>query len=666
MDKVWTRAVGARIEMLLRGRLNVGGIPISSESEDETHHHGNHSNHNKQHHRRRTVSKPEEEGEEDAGVAADGPLSTPPSPFLSEEIYLNCFKRAIEMALEAKEREEQEARGFLENVEGFNDPLHSEISSSEDETLSRSVTQEIRKALNYSDLHAGEDDDRMSLSSLSSGDEKIQEVLQTGPPGGLPPHSGLVGGLVPHYPLGHHPPPHLAHLYAPAPPGALYPHAAGFWSPHPQHAAFVFHTAGTGVQVPPMGLALHPGGSHMTPTLASVVIPVPHEPSHSPQVQITNTLVDRLSKELKQILKRDINKKMVESIAYSALETWWDTELKKQSSAETIDETSTGVSTVGSTSETLPLPSADNYASLGSGGFGLLGFRASLPKMPSFRMKRKAPAPLSPKSKRVRKSTEDASSSSSEEEGLIKGSDDELDTGPTPPSPTRAPPSPAQSTSSKYSSSSSSSSSSSEQSESESEDEGVESESDRVLEDSDTATVRNSKALTPVSSDDNLPISVALSKRRRQSQDSSAPARTPTGADKKKRPVLSVYTPSEDSDSDVERPSKKDSEKKESKKSSPDVVEKRTGKKSTPTTPPQRKNKFIYSSSSSEDETEETPREESVARLSPDKKQTAADMDVSVVLDKVDLKQKEPEEEGEETVKEKKKKKEEEEKKPQL
>lgn len=51
-------------------------------------------------------------------AGADGPLSVPPSPFLSEEIYLNCFKRAIEMALEAREREEREAKGFLENVEG--------------------------------------------------------------------------------------------------------------------------------------------------------------------------------------------------------------------------------------------------------------------------------------------------------------------------------------------------------------------------------------------------------------------------------------------------------------------------------------------------------------------------------------------------------------------
>lgn len=44
------------------------------------------------------------------------------------------------------------------------------------------MTQEIRKALNYSDSHGNVDDgdDKMSLSSLSSGDEKIQEVMSSG------------------------------------------------------------------------------------------------------------------------------------------------------------------------------------------------------------------------------------------------------------------------------------------------------------------------------------------------------------------------------------------------------------------------------------------------------------------------------------------------------
>ncbi|KAI5722608.1 hypothetical protein M8J76_010905 [Diaphorina citri] len=621
-----------RIEMLLRGnKINVGGIPISSEEEDEPHHH-------KHHHRERhnSASKKDRRGswnetplppgvdEEEEEETADGPLSVPPSPFLSEEIYLNCFKRAIEMALEAREREEREAKGYLEK-EGFKDDLHSEISSSEDETLSRSVTQEIRKALNYSDSHNMDDlDDKMSLASLSSGDEKIQEVLQSQVLNvGVPPQGVPLGPQL-------HLPPHLHHLYAPHPGAPLYP--GPFW-PHP---TFVFHPGAAptpvGRQVPSLAMPVHHGGPHMPPTLQSVVMPVqpqqqtPSDPSLTPQVQITNTLVDRLSTELKQILKRDINKKMVESIAFPALESWWDRELQKQTEPTDQDE-----------------QSAEQKDSFALGGFGL-GFRATMPKMPSFRMKRKAPAPgkLSPKSKRVRKSTEDASSSSSEEEGLIKGSDDELDTDTTsgpqrPSSPAQRSPSPTKSVSSKYSSSSEqSSSSSSEEEESE---------------DSDAPTVRDSKALSPIS-DEDLPISVSLSKRRRQSADSAVSGnRTP--ASRKPTSAAFVYTPSEDSDSELDLATKQ-KEKIDAKKAFDKV--KREKKPTTPL----RKGKFIYSSSSDEDEPKEKKEDEK--RPTKDVKEDSTEVcpkDVSVVLDRIDVAKEEKKEKEEEE-----KKKEEEERVP--
>lgn len=35
-------------------------------------------------------------------------------------------------------------------------------------------------------------------------------------------------------------------------------------------------------------------------------------------------VVDRITKELKQILKRDFNKKMIEGNAFQALDEWWD------------------------------------------------------------------------------------------------------------------------------------------------------------------------------------------------------------------------------------------------------------------------------------------------------------------------------------------------------
>lgn len=44
------------------------------------------------------------------------PLSRPPSPFLSKEVYLACHQRAIELAAKAKEEEKLQTTKFLEKV----------------------------------------------------------------------------------------------------------------------------------------------------------------------------------------------------------------------------------------------------------------------------------------------------------------------------------------------------------------------------------------------------------------------------------------------------------------------------------------------------------------------------------------------------------------------
>ncbi len=46
----------------------------------------------------------------------DKPLSRPPSPFLSKEVYLSCHQRALELALKAKEEEKMQTTKFLEKV----------------------------------------------------------------------------------------------------------------------------------------------------------------------------------------------------------------------------------------------------------------------------------------------------------------------------------------------------------------------------------------------------------------------------------------------------------------------------------------------------------------------------------------------------------------------
>lgn len=44
------------------------------------------------------------------------PLSRPPSPFLSREVYLTCHQRALELAKKAKEEEKLQTTKFLEKV----------------------------------------------------------------------------------------------------------------------------------------------------------------------------------------------------------------------------------------------------------------------------------------------------------------------------------------------------------------------------------------------------------------------------------------------------------------------------------------------------------------------------------------------------------------------
>jgi len=216
------------------------------------------------------------------GGDQDEPLSTPPSPFLSAEIYLKWHEIGIEQARKAREKEQEETTGLLESVNLNkpvidNDDLGSIISSSEDETLTAThidksgVTQSeyfspqhqqrqlessdedsdeaahppasldlppgvdpeagsSRKSTPLQDEHR--DDDRMSLSSLSSGDEKIEVAAQ--PPVTMypapPPYTAYPPHPYPPPPYYHPPPapmyPGASEMYAwtRPPPGSNYPY----------------------------------------------------------------------------------------------------------------------------------------------------------------------------------------------------------------------------------------------------------------------------------------------------------------------------------------------------------------------------------------------------------------------------------------------------------
>ncbi|XP_072311546.1 histone-lysine N-methyltransferase SETD1B-A isoform X2 [Eucyclogobius newberryi] len=117
-------------------------------------------------------------------------------------------------------------------------------------------------------------------------------------------------------------------------------------------------------------------------------------------------------KELKAIMKRDLNRKMVEVVAFRAFDEWWD---KKERSAKTSLTPVKGAEN--KEEETKPKPKETMGSSLlenwnkgealGYEGIGLgIGLRGAI-RLPSFKVKRKGPpdAAATSESKRARPST---------------------------------------------------------------------------------------------------------------------------------------------------------------------------------------------------------------------------------------------------------------------
>lgn len=103
-----------------------------------------------------------------------------------------------------------------------------------------------------------------------------------------------------------------------------------------------------------------------------------------------NGVLNKVVNELKQILKKDFNKKMVENTAFKLFEVWWDEKKmeKNEKSQSTFEENVTNNVTKEENHKSEGLSSLIEQATpLGFNydGFGL-GIRASMPKMPSFRV----------------------------------------------------------------------------------------------------------------------------------------------------------------------------------------------------------------------------------------------------------------------------------------
>ncbi|KRT81143.1 RNA binding protein [Oryctes borbonicus] len=314
----------------------------------------------------------------------NAPLSDPPSPFLSKEIYLQCHREGLEQALVARQKEALETTALLKKVKIEMDKIGSDISSSEDELLTGE-----RMENNYSPIDRNSikfdktvEDDQMSLSSLSSNDQKIEEskidttvtsVLPPPIPGHFNPYQQYAGYPgAPYY----HP---TSHYGAAADWRQTYPYGAPpMYLPHPQYPQFstLHQTPYIPYQLPPKRVETTKDDPH-TPTI--------------------NGVVQQVTQELKQILKKDFNKKMVEFTAFKKFETWWEEESTKDheigsSKAEELAQEKTSKDNINILLEANRENLYSNISLDSMGGLGL-GLRASLPKMPSFRRK-KLPSPV--------------------------------------------------------------------------------------------------------------------------------------------------------------------------------------------------------------------------------------------------------------------------------
>lgn len=307
------------------------------------------------------------------------PLSSPPSPFLSKELYLQCHRIALEQATLAKQRETLETAAILEKSKIEMEKLGSDISSSEDELL----TGGDRIENHYSPIGGSprkddKDDDRMSLSSLSSGDQKI-EVNEK------PDETQL------HYQPYQYPgyPGYYSQQYADW--RGAYPYSTPLYLP--QYAQF--------------GQISQPYVPYMMPQTKEIASN--KEDPHAPTI---NAVIEQVTTELKQILKKDFNKKMVENTAFKKFETWWDDEQNKDKMVAV--EAGKPMLTKDNINVLLEANHESNLETIGMGSSFGLGLRASLPKMPSFRRK-KMPSPA----------MDEDSRKASDQEEMVLDSDNE-------------------------------------------------------------------------------------------------------------------------------------------------------------------------------------------------------------------------------------------------
>lgn len=183
------------------------------------------------------------------------------------------------------------------------------------------------------------EDDKMSLSSLSSTEDKSNGIRKAAPATDMDPHKNVVPSMPDYY----YPPTGINHPY-------YYPNGenAAMYDPYsgvPTHGYMQPYMSGfpptiipgnyvQSTDYPPTATIKPqqhgPSSSSSTDAIASN-----NEPKKDPSERIVSAVIERVKTELKQILKKDFNKRMIESIAFKKYEAWWDDQVKNKTKSTT-------------------------------------------------------------------------------------------------------------------------------------------------------------------------------------------------------------------------------------------------------------------------------------------------------------------------------------------
>lgn len=325
-----------RIELLLKGKMNALSAPAflqlqldGSSSEDSS----------------RSSSRAENPTAIDP--CSSPPLSPPPSPFLSQEIYLEYYRAAHQ-------------------------------STTSQDTGAKKEDEDLN--------------DEMSLSSLSSGDEKILDSgLETNSKSDV--NLAIAAPFVtPYYP----PPP----SYPASDPYFAWRTMYGNSYPPPSAYPGTNSTYPSYSYPPPNGYP--PYVDLQSSMCASNNAAAPQDDlADDPHSATIEGVVDRIVAELKQILKKDFNRRMVEGTAFKAFENWWDDQQKREEKGSVFKKTPSSTQQASSAASMASSASniqnaADKKVAIGFEGLNIgmgMGLRAAMPKLPSFRRKIRPPSP---------------------------------------------------------------------------------------------------------------------------------------------------------------------------------------------------------------------------------------------------------------------------------